>query len=264
MNRVAPPEGVIYQADVVGGVSGWWCRPAGALPGLAILHLHGGWFNWGSAHAYRHLVGHLALRAGACAFIADYRLAPEHPFPAALEDAHSCYEGLLGLTDKVAVTGDSAGGGLALGLLSLVVTRGELALPVAAAVLSPVTDLSLAGASWKTRSERDPYFTLAQVQALASAYLGEADPDNPIVSALHGNVAGLPPVSVHVGDDEVLLDDARRYAERAFSAGCDATLDIWKGMPHGFASHVGKLDAANRALDMIGAFLKSHLGNAPV
>src|SRR6202041_3005614 len=104
----------------MGGIPGWWCEPLGALPGAAILHLHGGWFNLGSASAYRHLVGHIARSAGAVAFVPDYRLAPEHPFPAALRDLEACYRGLLdqGIT-KIALTGDSAGGNLALVLLSI-------------------------------------------------------------------------------------------------------------------------------------------------
>jgi epsilon-lactone hydrolase len=118
MEHVAVPQYVIFEADTVGGIPGWWCKPKGAQPDAAILHIHGGWFNWGSAKAYRNLVGHLAIHARAFAFSADYRLAPEHPFPAASEDVRACYAGLIELGyKKIAVTGDSAGGTLALGLL---------------------------------------------------------------------------------------------------------------------------------------------------
>ena len=117
MERVVAPVGVAYEADTVGGVSGWWCRPESARTGEAILHLHGGWFNWGSAKAFRNIVGHIAARTGVGAFVPDYRLAPEHPFPAAIEDVRACYLGLIerGFS-KVAITGDSAGGNLALGV----------------------------------------------------------------------------------------------------------------------------------------------------
>src|SRR3984957_12524349 len=124
------------------GIPGWWCEPLGALPGAAILHLHGGWFNWGSAEAYRHLVGHIARSAGAEAFVPDYRLAPEHTFPAALNDIVACYRALIANDSKrIAITGDSAGGNLALVLLRLTTakTSPEVVKPVAAVVLSPVT-----------------------------------------------------------------------------------------------------------------------------
>jgi acetyl esterase/lipase len=131
MERVVAPVGVTYEADTVGGVSGWWCRPESARTGEAILHLHGGWFNWGSAQAFRNMVGHIAARTGVEAFVPDYRLAPEHPFPAATEDVCGCYLGLFeqGFS-KVAITGDSAGGNLALGLLSFATAQKALACPI--------------------------------------------------------------------------------------------------------------------------------------
>jgi epsilon-lactone hydrolase len=120
MENVTPPDGATFQADIVGGISGWWAKPARAQKGAAILHLHGGWFNWGTASAFRNFVGHIAIAAGVDAFIPDYRLAPEHPFPAALKDAEACYRGLVDRgIKKIAVTGDSAGGNLALVLLSI-------------------------------------------------------------------------------------------------------------------------------------------------
>jgi monoterpene epsilon-lactone hydrolase len=118
IERVASPQGVVYEADHVGGVPGWWCRPEGARPDQVVMHIHGGWFNWGSARAYRNLAGQIAASAGVAAFVPDYRLAPEHPFPAAIEDVRACYVGLVerGFS-RIAITGDSAGGNLALGLL---------------------------------------------------------------------------------------------------------------------------------------------------
>jgi acetyl esterase/lipase len=156
MEHVAVPEGVTFEADTVGGIPGWWCRPQRAKPSAVLLHIHRGWFNWGSAKAYRKLVGHLAMHSGAAAFAPDYRLAPEHPFPAAAEDVRASYLGLIDLGYKrVAVTGDSAGGNLALGLLiSLKASHPSNPLvPVAGVALSPVTDLSLSGASWTTRQQ---------------------------------------------------------------------------------------------------------------
>jgi len=262
MEHVAAPDGVTFEADTVGGISGWWARPTRIRKGAAILHLHGGWFNWGTAQAFRHLVGQIALSAGMDAFIPDYRLAPEHPFPAAVRDAEACYRGLIqsGIK-KIVLTGDSAGGTLALVLLSIATKQAASGgvVPVAAVVMSPVTDLALAGESFETRAEADPYFIKSQVVGLVRSYLGESDPKNPLASPLYGDLTGLPPVRVHVGDDEVLLDDSRRYVERAVAAGLDAKLDVWMGMAHGFVNSVGHLQAANQALSAIGAFLSEQL-----
>jgi monoterpene epsilon-lactone hydrolase len=265
MEGVAAPGSVTFEADTVGGISGWWARPTQSRKGAAILHLHGGWFNWGTAQAFRNLVGHIALSAGVDAFIPDYRLAPEHPFPAAIRDAEACYRGLVERgTKKIALTGDSAGGNLALVLLSVATTQaasGGIA-PVGATVLSPVTDLALTGESFETRAEADPYFTKSQAAGLVHSYLGEADPRNPLASPLCGNLTGLPAIRVHVGDDEVLLDDSRRYVERAVAAGVDATLDIWLGMAHGIVNGVGTLKTATEALNAIGKFLNERLAGA--
>ena len=265
MERVAAPAGVTYEAGTVGGVSGWWCRPEGARIGGAILHLHGGWFNWGSAQAFRNLVGHIAARAGVDAFVPDYRLAPEHPFPAAIEDVRTCYLGLIerGFS-RVAITGDSAGGNLALGLLHFAAAQRAWggALPVAAVALSPVTDLALTGASWETRAAADPYFLRSQVAELVRSYLGDHAPADPLASPLYSKLAGLPPVRTYVGDDEVLLDDSLRYVERAVAAGVDARVDVWECMPHGFLSGIGTLAASRQALDEIGRFLADRMNLA--
>ena len=263
MERVAVPEGVTFEAATVAGISGWWAKPAKARKGAAIIHVHGGWFNWGTAQAFRNFAGHIASSAGADAFIPDYRLAPEHPFPAAIRDLEACYRGLVDHgTTKIALTGDSAGGNLALVLLSIAsaqVSESGVA-PAGAVVFSPITDLALTGESFDTRAEADPFFTKAQAAGLVRSYLGETDPKNPLASALYAELSGLPPIRVHVGDDEVLLDDSRRYVERAVAAGVDAKLDVWMGMPHGFVTNVSGLGAATQALNASGAFLTRGLG----
>src|SRR5438445_1960428 len=234
MERVPAPTDVTFEADTVGGISGFWAKPARPHKGAAILHVHGGWFNLGTARAYRNFVGHIASSAGADAFIPDYRLAPEHRFPAAVTDVEACYRGLVDKQiNKIAVTGDSAGGDLALVLLSIACAqahKGGIA-PVGAVAMSPVTDLALTGESFQTRAEADPYFTKSQVAGLVASYLGETDPKNPLASPLYGDVSGLPPIRVHVGDDEVLLDDSRRYVARAVAAGGGAELGVGLGMP---------------------------------
>jgi monoterpene epsilon-lactone hydrolase len=261
LENVPAPDGVTFEPGTVGDVSGVWVYPASSRPHQAILHFHGGWFHAGSAVAYRHLVGHIAARAATKAFVPDYRLAPEHPFPAAVDDALATYRGMddSGIR-RVAVTGDSAGGNLALVLASRVSAKKVAhAILVGAAAFSPVTDLTLSGASYETRAEADPFFTKQQVAELVRSYLGGADPNDPLASPLQGRLSGLPPIRIHVGDDEVLLDDSRRYVERAVAARVDARLDVWTGMPHGFVASIGTVKAAAQALDAIGVFLSKRL-----
>jgi acetyl esterase/lipase len=161
----------------------------------------------------------------------------------------------------MAVTGDSAGGNLTLSLLSLVAAEPATLRPVAAVVLSPVTDLAMTGSSWQTRAEADPYFVREQVEGLIHAYLNGHEPEDPAASPLYGSLAGFPPLRVQVGDDEVLLDDSLRLVERAVAAGIDARLDVWQGMPHGFVSSIGQTQAAASALSAIGAFLYARLAS---
>jgi acetyl esterase/lipase len=267
MEHVAAPEDVTYRTDHVGGVPGVWCHPKNARPGEVLLHIHGGWFNWGSAHAYRHLAGHIAAQAGVQAFVPDYRLAPEHPFPAAAEDVRATYFGLMerGFT-KIAVTGDSAGGNLALGLLVFVKTNSASAggAIVGSVALSPVTDLSLSGESWRTRAAADPYFTQPQAAELVGSYLDGHDAWDPFASPLHADLTGISPLRVHVGDDEVLRDDSVRFVERAVAARVDARVDVWEGMVHGFPGGVGQFAASTEALNLIGAFLTERFAASAV
>jgi monoterpene epsilon-lactone hydrolase len=259
MSGIEPPAGVSFREGQAGGIAGWWCEPLNAVPDAAILHLHGGWFSLGSASAYRHLVGHIARSAGAVAFVPEYRLAPEHPFPAAVEDARASLRGMAEYgTRNLAVTGDSAGGNLALGLLSSLVTDRSITVrPTGVVLLSPVTDLALTGSSWQTRAAADPYFVRDQIEDLIQSYLNGHDPRDPLASPLHGNLAGLPPLRVQVGDDEVLLEDSQRLVTRAVTAGVDARLDVWEGMPHGFLGLIGRAQAATSALSSLGRFLSS-------
>ncbi len=264
MGRVIAPDAVIFRHDTIGGVAGWWCEPTDAQPVAVILHAHGGWFNWGSAESFRHLVGHIAGSARAKAFVPDYRLAPENPFPAAMDDFRASYKGLLdGGAQFIALTGDSAGGNLALVLLKQITAQSSAtSVAVGAVVLSPVTDLAMEGSSWERRASADPFFVRDQAEELVRSYLDGRDPADPMASPLYGDLAGLPSIRVHVGDDEVLLDDSLRYVERAVAAGVDAKVDVWEGMAHGFVGSVGRLDAASQALGAIGAFLAKQFAAA--
>ena len=262
MERVPPPGDVTFETGSLGDIAGLWVHPASRRPGEAIFHLHGGWFNFGSAKAYRHLVGHIAARAGASAFVPDYRLAPEYPFPAAVDDALACYRAIeaSGIS-RIAITGDSAGGNLALVLASRV-TAGAVSAKttlVGVAAVSPVTDLTLSGRTYETRADADPLFTRPQVAELVRSYIGRADANDPLASPLLGHFSGLPPIRIHVGNDEVLLDDSRRYVERAAAAGVDAQLEVWTGMFHGFVASIGMVKAATLALDAIATFLAARL-----
>lgn len=267
MEKTPAADGVTYEAAAVGGIAGWWCRPADPIAGAAILYLHGGAYVMGSASAYRHLAGQLATRAKAATFVADYGLAPERPFPAAYADAKAAYRGLiaLGLT-RIALAGDSAGGGLALALVgTLTSTDGaeNLLAPAAVAAMSPWIDLALAGESMKSRASSDPLLSIESLSVAARLYLGATDSRDPRASALHGDMKGSPPVFVHVGEDEVLLDDARRYATQAEGIGGSVDLHVWQGMVHVFPANLALLRAAREALELLGKFLRAHLGRGP-
>jgi len=263
MEQVPDASGVRYAQGVVGGVPGIWCRPQNGRPEAVLLYLHGGAFVLGSAYAYRHFVGQIAARAGVAAFVADYRLAPEHVFPSALDDAHAAYTGLArGGARAIAIAGDSAGGGLALSLLGIeraAAKSGDGVVPSAAVALSPWTDLALTGASLEDRAEDDPLVTRDMLSMTASSYLAGHDPYDPLASPLYADLRGLPPVHIHVGTSEVLLDDACRYADRFKEAGGDAVAHTWEGMMHVFPASVGALEAADAALDLIAMFLKNTL-----
>jgi epsilon-lactone hydrolase len=259
MEHTPDAAGVRYEEGVVGGVRGIWCRPQSPRPGVALQHLHGGGYVLGSAHAYRHFVGQIAARANASAFVADYRLAPEHTFPAAVDDARAVYRGIAEQgARRIVITGDSAGGGLALVLLAAAhaeAASGRGLAPSGAAVMSPWTDLTLAGASLQSRADDDPLNTKEMLAAMAAAYLRTQDASAALASPLEGTLTGLPPIQLHVGTRDVLLDDTLRYVTRARKAGVDATAHVWEGMTHVFQSSVGSLDAADRSLNIMAGFL---------
>jgi acetyl esterase/lipase len=254
LEATPPYPGIEVEPAPVGGVPGVWVRPPQPRENAAILYLHPGWFVMGTAKSSQALATHIAGRAGVSAFVPDYRLAPEHPFPLAVEQRGA---------RKIAIVGDSAGGNLALGLASRVTGQGFGAIAELVGVVagSPVTDLTLSGESYTTRAEADPFFTRAQVLALLNLYLADGDASHPMASPLFARVVGMPPIRVHVGEDEVLLDDARRYVARAIAMGVDAEIDVWQGMPHGFTANVGRLKAASLGLDSIGAFLRSRFAS---
>jgi acetyl esterase/lipase len=260
MQRTPVANDIDYTFDTVGSVSGWWCRPPNAKSDRAVLYLHGGWFVWGSSNAYRNFVGHIAAGSNTAVFIPDYRLAPEHPFPAAVEDSRDVYNGLVERHYRdLAVVGDSAGGALAIELMASFARDNVERAPKGAVLFSPLTDLTLSGDSWESRSGADPYFTKEQARELVKLYLDGANPADPRASPLNRDLKGLPPFRIHTGNDEVLLDDSRRLAHRASVAGVDVSLDVWEGMTHVFPTGIGLFEASRRVLDEVGTFLAQSL-----
>src|SRR5882724_803777 len=226
--QVPPAEAVDYSESTVGRVPGVWCVPRGHRAAAALLYLHGGGFIYGSARAFRHLAGQIAVRAGVPAFVADYRLAPEHVFPAALDDARAAYRGLATeFGGALALAGDSAGGGLALSLLQ------EETGARCGVLLSPWTDLALTGASIESKAADDPLMTRAALEASARQYLGDHDPRDPRASPLYGPTGGTPPIQIHVGTAEILLDDSLRLRSHD-----RIEVHAWEDMPHVFPSSI--------------------------
>ena len=247
---------------VLGGVPALRLEPPGAT-GAALLYLHGGGYVIGSARSGAGLAAALAVRTRAVAYSLDYRLAPEHPFPAALEDGLAAYRALLDgghSAAQVVVAGDSAGGGLAVALLVSARDDG-LPQPAAVAVMSPWVDLTLSGESLHAKEADDAIFDAADIAEYAARYLGDHDPADPRVSPLLADLSGLPPVLVQVGTNEVLLDDATRLAARAAAAHVDVTLEVVARAPHVFQHFAGRLDEADRALDRAGRFLARSLAH---
>jgi len=222
-----------------------------------VLFLHGGGFIVGSPALYRHFTWRIASAARAHMLAVDYRLAPEHPFPAALDDAVMAYRWLLAdgvKPQQIAVMGDSAGGGLALSLL-LRLRDQRHPLPAAAVVLSPWTDLALTGSSLKLNARADPLVSAEQARRFVGYYLASADPRSPYASPLYGNPEGLPPTLIQVGSDEVLRDDAERMADRMHAAGCRVELEIWPRMPHVWHLFAPVMPEARQAIERIGKFV---------
>jgi monoterpene epsilon-lactone hydrolase len=255
------PDGTSVTAVDAGGVPAEWVVAPAADPDRVILYLHGGGYSLGSLDSHRRLVAHLSIEAKARVLNVDYRLAPEHPYPAAVDDAVAAYRWLLGQgvsADRIAISGDSAGGGLTLATLLALKDAGD-PLPAAAVPLSPWTDLEGTGDSMRTRAAADLMIQPARLKETADLYANGADLRQPQLSPLHGDYAGLPPLLIQVGDAEVLLDDATRVAAIAEAAGVSVTLEVWDEMPHVFQAFVGLLPESDRAVARIGTWLQARI-----
>jgi epsilon-lactone hydrolase len=256
----SPPAGTQTTAIDAGGIDAVRIAVRQSMSDLYVLYFHGGGYAVGTAQLYRDFTWRIGDAARACVLYFDYRLAPEHPFPAAVEDAVAAYRWLAGGLDprRIAFMGDSAGGGLALGTLYKLRDEGT-ALPGAAVVLSPWTDLALTGPSLRSNAVSDPMMNTASLPAIADGYLGGTDPRNPYASPLFGDPCGLPPTLIHVGSDEILRDDAVRMAEKMRTAGCDVEIDVWPRMPHAWHLYARIVPEGRVAIDRIGTFLRKRL-----
>jgi acetyl esterase/lipase len=258
------PADVTVTAGALGGVPTAEITVDGIEPRNVVLYFHGGVYVMGEAALAADLASQIGRRAQARAISVDYRLAPEHPFPAAVDDALAAYEGLLddGIApSSIVFAGESAGGGLAVATLVNARDHG-LPLPAAALVMSPMTDLTLAGASMETRRDDDPLLSPEALQARIADYTAGQDAALGLISPLFADLTGLPPLIIQAGTHEVLLDDALRLAERAAGADVEVTLDITPGVPHVFQAYHPILDEAAAALDRAGQFLSAHLAGA--
>lgn len=257
-----PAEGVTIESADAGGVPAEWIAADGASDERVLCYLHGGGYCIGSANTHRNLAAHLSRTSGARVLNVDYRLAPEHAFPAAVEDATAAYRWLRSEgydPGAMAIGGDSAGGGLTIATLVALRDAGD-PLPAAAVVLSPWVDLEITGESATTKADDDPIIHPDGLKQYADAYLAGQEARTPLASPLYADLSGLPPLLIHVGGREVLLDDSRRLADRARDAGVDVALDVSDEMIHIWHFFAGLFPEADESVAELGEFLKQHLG----
>ena len=243
-----------------GGVPAEWLTPRGADVERVIYYIHGGGFVACSPATHRRLVARIARDAGMRALLIDYRLAPEHPFPAALDDALAGYRFLLASgvrPERIVIAGDSAGGNLTLACLLALRDREE-PLPAAGVCISPVTDITQSGESYQTRADQEAMLSLAFCHTVAPLYAPDMKEPNPLASPLHAQLHGLPPLLIHVGTHEILYDDSTRFVAAARSAGVEVDFKIWDGMWHVF--HSFDVPEAGVAVREVAAFIKARMG----
>jgi epsilon-lactone hydrolase len=260
--QVPVPADVEQKPVEIGGVGGIEVTIAGNESENVILYFHGGVYVIGSAAASVALVGDIVRRTGVNAITLDYRLAPEHPYPAAVDDARAAYAGLLeqGVDPgQIVLAGESAGGGLAVATL-LASREAGLPMPSCAFLMSPYADLTLSGETLVERPSLDPVLTPEGLRVRAPEYVAGADASDPLISPIFGDLSGLPPLLIQVGSHEILLSDAIRLAGRAATTDVAVTLDVIPGVPHVFQGFAGFLDEAGAALDRASDFVKAQLG----
>jgi acetyl esterase/lipase len=261
--RLVPPvRGTAITPVTAGGVPAEWVSAPEATPWVTLCYFHGGAYNAGSPATHRGLLSRVSRRSGARVLSVDYRLAPEHPFPAALDDALTAYRWLVGVgvdPARIVVGGDSAGGGLATAILVGLREAGD-PLPAAAVLVSPWADLAMTGETLVTKASDDPWIDPTEMPRAAAAYLGEEPATNPLASPLYADLGGLPPFLIQVGTAEVLLDDARRLAARLRDAGTEVILQEWPDQIHVFQAFGPYIPSARPAVERIGRFIRARAG----
>jgi epsilon-lactone hydrolase len=254
------PEGMRVESVDVDGIPAEWISPPDADSERVALYLHGGGYILGSLKSHRDLVARLSNAAGVRSLLIDYRLAPEHVFPAALDDALTAYRWLLAngtQPEHIVLAGDSAGGGLTLALLQTLRDK-DVLMPAGAVLLSPWTDLVGTVESRTTREASDPIFSGKTINALSSFYAGAEDKHNPLISPINANLHGFPPLRIDVGHDEVLLDDSLQVADHARAAHVPVELVVWDDMWHVFQQYSSVLPEGQRSLEQMGRFIRLH------
>jgi monoterpene epsilon-lactone hydrolase len=258
----AEPEGVTWTEVDAGGVPALWADPAGGADDRVLQYVHGGGYMIGDASFYRKLTGHLAKAIGCRVLNVDYRLAPEHPHPAPVQDSTTAYRWLLDQgfePGHIAISGDSAGGGLTVATL-LSIRAAGLPMPAAAMPISPWVDMEGTGESMTSRRDRDVVVQLEGLKGMVDAFLQGQDVRDPLAAPLHADLSGLCPLYIQVGDDESLLDDSVRLAERARAAGVECRLDVFPEMQHVFQMAAGNMPEADEAIARLGEWVRPRLG----
>ncbi len=256
------PKSIQTQRLQIEHIPAEWSIPPQADPRSAILYLHGGGFATGSIQSHRGFAGQIAAAGNIRTLLIEYRLAPEHPFPAAIQDALLAYAWLRNNGyDRIGIASESAGGGLAIATVTSLRDQ-HMPLPALVICISPLIDVEGTGESVTANAQRDPWLTVA-AKAIFKYYIGQNDPRNPLISPLYADYGNFPPLLIYVGGDEIMLSDSTRLAEKAKNAGVDVQIKIWEGMWHAFPFFAPFVPEASQAVTEIGDFIRSRMKPGP-
>lgn len=260
-NKIKVPKGLDLATVDAGGVPCEWITPPNVSTDAVLLYLHGGGGVLGLYNSSRNMIGHISLACNLKTLVPNYKLAPEHPYPAGLNDCVTAYRWLLSdgfKPQQIVIAGDSMGGYLSICSLLVLRDKGE-PLPAATVCISPNTDLTCSSKSIQTNASQDALLSPKFARTLTSLYIGGHDLNDPYLSPLTADLHGLPPILIQAGADEILLDDSKRFSDSALAAGVELTLEIWPHMWHDWHSCVPNLLEANQAIDRIAEFVKKYI-----
>ena len=257
-DKMPPPDDAVVESLTVAGCAAEWVSAPGCNPNRQVLYLHGGGYVIGSPHSHRNLAYNIAKAVDGRCLVIDYRMGPEDPFPAAVDDAVAAWQWMLaegGNPARMAIMGDSAGGGLTVAVQVALRDKG-IQLPACSVPISPWTDLEGTGGTIKSKAEEDPMVAEDGLHWFSDLYRGGADVRDPLVSPLYADLSGLPPMLIQVGSAEILLDDSNRIAAKARTQGVDVTLEVWDKMPHVWHLFAPMLDEGGDAIAKLGAWTR--------